>query len=73
MVRAKVKLVSKVQHHWGSTTLRFDCQYDDTIPEDKRFQKATPSGHAEFMIDNPTAVAFFELGKNYYVDFIEVS
>jgi hypothetical protein len=64
-----MKLTSIVKHHWGNTTLRFDCQYDDTIPEDKRFQKATPSGHAEMTVDNPAAIAYFELGKTYYVDF----
>jgi hypothetical protein len=72
-VRAKLHLTSETSHEWGGKTLRFDTRYDDTIPEDKRFQKATPSGHAELMIDNPAALAQFEIGKDYYVDFVPAS
>lgn len=73
-VRAKLKLTSTKQTKWhpgheGQTSLRFEAQYDATIPEDQRFQKATPSGHCELVIDNPAALAQFELGKDYYVDF----
>lgn len=73
-VRAKVKLthISEVKFHKdlpAQTTLRFNCQYDQTIPEDQRFQKATPSGFIELQIDNPAALEQFELNKCYYVDF----
>lgn len=70
-VRAKLKLVSITQHSWStqSKTLKFTAQYDKTIPEDQRFQEATLSASAEFQIDNPAALAQFELGKSYYVDF----
>ena len=69
-VRAKLHLTSEPVHEWGGKTLRFETRYDDKIPEDQRFQKATPSGHAELMIDNPAALAQFEIGKDYYVDFV---
>lgn len=68
-IRAKLQLTSTTNHAWGATTLRFETRYDDSIPEDQRFQKATPSGHIELMIDNPVAVEFFSLGGSYYVDF----
>lgn len=68
-VRAKVVLCGVTEHSWGGKTLRFDTQYDATIPEDQRFQKATPSGHIEMQIDNPAALAQFKLGEPYYVDF----
>ena len=42
--------------------------YDDTIPEDQRYCKATPSGKFTMVIDNPAALAFFEIGKYYYFD-----
>ena len=50
--------------------LVFEHQYDQNIPEDQRFEKATPTGgRVEMFIDNPAALAQFELGKQYYVDF----
>lgn len=73
-VRAKLRLTQVTDYKWGKDakphrTLRFEAQYDDSIPEDQRFQQATPSGHAELQIDNPAALAQFEHGKAYYVDF----
>jgi len=73
-VRAKLRLTKITDYKWGTEapvhkTLHFDAQYDRNIPEDQRFQKATPSGHCELQIDNPAALAQFEHGKAYYVDF----
>lgn len=70
-VRAKMKLASVTAHHYGSNskTLRFQCEYDPSLPEDQRFAKATPSGHIEMQVDNPAALEQFELGKSYNVDF----
>lgn len=78
MVRAKFKLIEIRESKWhkdspASKTLKFSTQYDNTIPEDQRFQKATPSGNCEMQIDNPAAVAQFELGADYYVDFSPVA
>lgn len=74
MVRAKLKLTSMTESKWhkdapGSVTLKFSAQYDTSIPEDKRFQKATPSGTCEMQIDNQAALEQFVLGNDYYVDF----
>jgi hypothetical protein len=33
-----------------------------------RFQKATPTGMAEFQIDNPKAAEQLTIGKSYYFD-----
>jgi hypothetical protein len=52
--------------------VRFDCSYDDKIPEDQRFQKATPSGFIEMQIDNEAALAQLQPGKSFYVDFTPV-
>lgn len=68
-VRAKMQLRSVTEEAWGGKTLKFGCQYDTSIPEDQRFQKATPSGEASFQIDNPAAVEQFKLGDYYYADF----
>lgn len=72
-VRAKVHLVSETVYE-GSTSkkLHFETRYDTSIPEDQRFQKATPWGGVDMQIDNPAAIAQFELGKDYYIDFVEV-
>lgn len=43
-------------------------QYDMSIPEDRRFQKATPWGEINLHIDNPAAVAQLKIGQGYYVD-----
>lgn len=72
MVRAKFMVQEIRQHHYGNpgaTTVILRPQYDQSIEEDKRFAKATPSGEVSMYIDNPPAQAFFELGKTYYLDF----
>lgn len=68
-VRAKLKVTSITDFGGGVKTLRFDAQYDDSIPEDQKFEQYTPTAHAEFRITNPAALAQFEVGKSYYVDF----
>ncbi|MGZ4849843.1 MAG: hypothetical protein ACXV2C_00525 [Candidatus Bathyarchaeia archaeon] len=50
----------------------FRCIYDPTIPEDQKFQKATPSGFIEMQVDNPEAAKQIVIGKHYYVDFTQV-
>lgn len=67
-VRCKMVLSAVVSQQWGGAKAIFNCQYDDTIEEDKRFQKATPSGVAEFSIDNPAALDQLVIGKAYYFD-----
>jgi hypothetical protein len=73
-VRARLKLSEIRETKWqkdypGSKTVRFTAQYDSSIEEQRRFQKATPSGFIELQIDNEAALAQFELGADYYVDF----
>ena len=69
-VRAKMRLTAVTDHEGGSRTLKFWTQYDPSIPEDQRFQKATPSGSIEMMVDNQAVLPHFVLGKHYYVDFV---
>lgn len=72
-VRAKLNLFSITTNDYGHghqpKTLNFQAQYDSSIPEDQRFQLATPTGNITLQIDNPAALEQFEAGKNYYVDF----
>jgi hypothetical protein len=69
-VRAKFKLVEMTHMDYSpdAKRLKFNAEYDTSIPEDQRFQKATPWGQFEMQCDNPAANAQFELGKTYYFD-----
>lgn len=51
----------------GSRTYRFSASYDDSIPEDRRYARYTPSGSLSITVDNPNVV--FEPGRQYYLDF----
>jgi hypothetical protein len=55
---------------YGGKKAFFHCEYDSKLAEeDVGFQKATPSGSAEFIIDNPKATEQLVIGASYYVDF----
>ena len=72
MVRAKFQLQEVSHHSWsGGKTLVFRPMYDQSIEEDKRLSKATPSGELTMLVDNPAALERLELGKYYYFDISE--
>lgn len=71
-VRAKFRVDSVTHYARGGAGVKLTPQYDEKIPEDRRFAKATPSGSLEMLIDNPPAVEFFEVGKYFYLDFTPV-
>lgn len=71
-IRAKFCLTHVTETTWGSPgckVLKFNAQYDQSIPEDQRYCKATPSGTIEMQVDNPAALEQFKLGEYYYLDF----
>jgi len=70
--RAKVTLENVIPKQWGGVKAIYRCTYDDKIPEDQRFQKATPSGIIELDVDNPAAINQMVIGAAYYVDFTPV-
>lgn len=53
----------------GDKILKFAAVYDQTIPEEQRLQKATPSAELTMTVNNPIALEQFKLGEKYYVDF----
>lgn len=67
-----MQLENVIAHQWGGAKAIFRCIYDQKIAEDVSFQKATPSGFAEYQIDNPKAAEQLVIGKHYYVDFTPV-
>ena len=72
-IRCKMHLESVFAQSWGGAKAIFRCTYDSVLAaEDKAFQKATPSGMAEFQIDNPKAAEQLVIGKYYYFDITPV-
>lgn len=74
-VRAKMQL-QEIRQSYGNTTAKtliFRTSYDQSIPEDQRFYKATPYGEFSMMVDNPVALAVFKLGDYYYLDMTPVN
>ena len=71
-IRAKMRLNRVFPQQWGGCKAIFNCEYDAKVcEEDAGFQKATPSGQAEFQIDNPKAAEQLVIGKSYYFDITE--
>lgn len=72
-IRCKMRLDDVIANTWGGRKAFFSCSYDEKLAkEDAGFQMATPSGHAEYVIDNPKATAQLVIGAYYYVDFTPV-
>lgn len=69
-IRAKFICNAKVPSY-GNTTVHLSAVYSsDPNSENKAFTDATPSGVIQISIaDNKPALAAFELGKAYYIDF----
>jgi|FreactcultureFD7_1027221.scaffolds.fasta_scaffold26125_2 hypothetical protein len=49
----------------------FTPQYDPNLPEDQRFNKASPSGSMTIRVDNLSVVHFWvnQMGRQFYLDF----
>lgn len=71
-IRAKMVCESVFASQWGGAKAIFRCIYDPTLPEDQRFQKATPSGLCEMQIDNPAVMDQIVIGRSYYLDFTPI-
>lgn len=57
-----------VKHFGYANEVTLHAQYDETLDEDRRFSKATPSGNITFMVTNPNIFDFFVPGKCYYLN-----
>lgn len=73
-VRAKFQCQSVnhiLTHSPGDQTaiLTFAPVYDNGKGENATWSKYTPQGKLEMTVTNPAAVAAFEVGKSYYLDF----
>lgn len=72
-IRAKMHLEGVFNQSWGGAKVIFRARYDTNIPEDLKFQKATPTACAEFQIDNPAVMPQLVIGKDYYFDITPVA
>lgn len=45
----------------------FEPRYDQSIPEDQRFHKATPSGRLDIVVDNQQMLAELAVGDTAYI------
>ena len=69
-VRAKFTCrVNEKDPHADYYNLMFEAVTDGS-EENKSFWKYTPSGKLEMSIDNLDAVKQFEVGSDYYLDFV---
>jgi hypothetical protein len=73
MVRGKFQVTKIAKTSFGSTEITLSPNYDNTIPEDQKYAKATPSGTIQMTVDNPPAVEYLNLGEYFYVDFMKVT
>lgn len=80
VVRAKFKLDEQKNFSSGKvdgkslilTDFKFNAVVNDNCEENKLFWKWTPAGQIMLSSVNPEVLKYFEIGKEYYVDFIEV-
>lgn len=61
----KFVLSARTQYQGNYWRLEFIAQYDNSIPEDKRFSVATPSARLEMTVSEAVAQQY-ELGAAYY-------
>ena len=55
--------------NWDGSIFKFTPMYDPSLPEDRRFSMATPSGEFKMTVDNPPVQEFLKhyLGKQFKI------
>lgn len=73
-VRAKFRVVSVTEHDGGdkARTIKLAPRYDETIPEDQLYHKATPTGELSMYVTNPAVIEHLKVGKDFYLDLTPV-
>jgi hypothetical protein len=67
-VRCKVYVESVTKFGGGNGQVKLRAIHSTDTPENERFTKATPSGDATFMIDNPPVVEMLQPGRHFHLD-----
>lgn len=75
MVKAKFRVNHKAQPDGADyVTIHMSPVYsDDPNSENKKFWDYTPAGTIQLSTTNLKAAEYFEIGKEYYVDFTEAN
>ncbi len=70
--RCKVYIESITQHQFKAQTLNLrGIAADDELPENQRFNNASPSIEMKILVSNPVLKNAFRPGQRLYVDFTE--
>ena len=77
MVRGKFTVSSVEQSYYngqksGGVRIKLTAEYDNSIEEDRKYAKATPSGEIVMYVDNPAAADYLLQHGKFYVDFTAV-
>lgn len=70
-IRTKFTVTQVTHYESGGATITLEPRYSKDIPEDQRFNTATPSGKFEMYVNNPAVVERMRPGKVFYADFTE--
>lgn len=71
-LRCKFELIERAEIHGGAVRLKYQARYDETIPEDQRFSKATPNGQLEMTVAGDNPAASLKVGDSFYIDIAPV-
>ena len=69
-VRAKFCVTTISQVSWNTTVreITLEPRYDESIPEDERFSRYTPSGKLTMTVTNPAVIEALKIGQFYYLE-----
>lgn len=77
IMRAKLKLATIDKHEdvqqetlFFHAVCKTDGYDDDGLDENNTYAKFTPSADLRMLINNPVLLGQFEVGQEFYVDFI---
>lgn len=71
VVRAKFVVTEVTEYEsGGGKQIKLAPRYDSSLPEDKRFAEATPSGEMHMFVTNPHALEHLKPGAVFYLDFV---
>lgn len=71
MSRAKFYVTSVTLLGNSNQRVALNAMYDDGIPENKRFNQASPTGEMSILVSNPALAGKFRPGQRFYLDFTE--
>lgn len=73
MTRCKFRVVAVTDMGENSPKkIELAAQYDTSIPVEKRFFSATPTGKVEIHVNNPAVIEAMQVGRSFYADFTPV-